>query len=69
MLGCKFGGNLPVEGDKVGFELLQFVLRAPLFRDDDFELGNICFQIGGSFLVLGDDAGFLLQSVNEVGAL
>lgn len=68
MLGYKFGGTLPVEGDKVRFEQLQFVVRAPLLRDDGFEVGNICFQISGSFLVLGDDAGFLLQSVNEVDA-
>lgn len=68
MLEYKFGGYLAVEGDKVRFELLQLVVHALLLRDNDFEVENICFQIGGSFLVLGDDAGFLLQSVNEVDA-
>lgn len=43
VLRSKFGGYLAVEGGEVGFELLQFVLFAPQFGYDGFELGNILF--------------------------
>lgn len=69
MFGSKFGGNLAVKGGKVGFELLQFIFFAPRLRDYGFELWNIGFEFGCPFLILGDDAGYLLQSVDEVGAL
>ena len=68
-LGRKFGGNFAVEGGKIGFKLLQFVLFAPRLRYDGFKLGNIGFEFGGAFFILGDDARYLLQSVDEVGAL
>ncbi len=68
MLGSKFGGNLAVESGKVGFELLQFFLFAPRLRDDGFELGNIGFEVGSPFLILGDNTGDFLQSVYEVHA-
>ena len=68
MLRRKFSGNLAVKGGKFGFELLQFVLFAPWLRDDGFEVGNIGFEFGGMFLILGDDAGYLLQSVDEIHA-
>ena len=63
------GSNLAVEGGKIGFKLLQFVLFAPRLRYDGFKLGNIGFEFGGAFFILGDDARYLLQSIDEVGAL
>lgn len=45
-LGGEGGGNLAVEGGKLGFELLQLVLLAPCLCDDCFELGNIGFEFG-----------------------
>ena len=55
--GSEFGGDFAVKGGKVRFELFQLVLFAPLLGDDGFELGNIGFEFGCPFLVLGDDAG------------
>ncbi|WP_289873391.1 hypothetical protein [uncultured Duncaniella sp.] len=40
MGGYQFGGDLAVEGGKLGFELLQLVLIAPSLGDDGFELGG-----------------------------
>ena len=68
VLRSKFSGNLAIKGGEVGFELLQLIILAPLFGDDGFELGNVGFEFGGSLLVLGDDAGYLLQSIGEVHA-
>lgn len=31
-------------------------------------MGNICFKFCSAFLILGDDAGYLFQSVDEVHA-
>ena len=68
MLGSKFSGNLAVESGEVGFQRFQLVFLAPLLGDDGFELGDVSFQFSGSFLVLGDDAGDFLQSVDKVHA-
>ena len=66
MLRGKFCRNLAVEGGQFGFELLQLILLAPRLGDDCFKLGNIGFEFRRPFLLLGDDAGYLLQSVDEV---
>ena len=66
MFWSQFSGNLAVEGGKFGFELLQLIFLAPRLGDDCFKLGNIGFEFCRPLLILGDDAGYHLQSFDEV---
>ena len=68
VFGSEGGGDFAVEGGEFGFELFQLVFLAPCLGNDGFKLGDVGFESGGSFLILGDDAGYLLQSVDEVHA-
>ena len=68
MFGSEGGGDLAVKGGEFGFEGFQFVFFASRLGDDGFELGNIGFEFCGAFLILGDDAGNLLQCVDKVHA-
>lgn len=65
MFWSKCGGDFAVEGSEVGFELFQFVLFAPRLRYDGLELGNIGFEFGCAFLILGDDAGYFSRALTE----
>ena len=68
ILGSKGSGDFAVEGGEVGFKGFKLVFLTPLLGDDGFKLGNVSFEFGGAFLVLGNDTGYLLQSIDEVHA-